>query len=67
MRASSLRPGDRVEVDVRGVTFTATIEEAEPRAYVRLKDPSPYVTWKFVKPGRVKRKLETQGQIEVAT
>lgn len=58
MRASALHKGDRVEVDVKGTVFTATVEEAKPGAYVKLADPSPrWITWLFVSPRRVKRKV----------
>ena len=55
---SKIRIGQHVRVNVRGVTFTATVRSL-PKGYVGIEpeDPKRY-TWRFVSARMVKRKLE---------
>lgn len=57
MRAASLKPGDRIEIDRKGFCFTATVRRAVPNGYVYFEDAPSWVTWGMVYPRYVKRKV----------
>lgn len=56
MRRSALRVGDRVEVNVKGRKFGATVTKLDGPGYVKI-DPEPGYTWLFVAPRCIVRKL----------
>jgi len=66
MRTDTLQIGDRIEANVRGVSFTATITSMPPGLLgVEPDEPSRY-TWRFVSARQVVRKIEAQQKLETA-
>lgn len=64
MDTSRLHPGDRLQANVRGLPFTCTLEKKEPTRLLKVQDPDPsWVTYRFLKPRQVVRKLEGQERL----
>lgn len=59
METRSLKHGDRIEVDVRGVRFPATVQSKAPGLIGIEPENRERYTWRFVPPRRVVRKLGT--------
>jgi hypothetical protein len=66
VRTSDLRPGDLVEVLVRGVRFEAPVVEPKTRLYgrpvVRIKPPKG-ITYYHVSPTSIVRRVDRQSWI----
>ncbi len=69
MLTSQLYIGDRIEANVKGVSFTATIVGRSPDGlFLKIEpdDPKRY-TWRFLTARKVVKKLEAQGRLGVAS
>jgi hypothetical protein len=57
MRMQSIRPGDHVEVDVKGIVFEAIVRSKAPRVIgVDPIDPIRH-TWRYVSARQIKRRI----------
>ncbi len=66
MLTSQLHIGDRIEANVRGVSFKATIT-GRPQGLLAIEPDEPHrYTWRFVTARQVVKKLEAQGHPEVS-
>lgn len=63
MNTRFLMAGDLVECEVKGVTFTATIEAFGLPGQLKVKPTESWVTWRWVRSRQVTKKLEGQQQI----
>jgi hypothetical protein len=63
MRTCHLHIGDRIEANVRGVSFKATIVGTPPGLLAIDPDQPKRVTHRFVKARQVVRKLEAQQKL----
>lgn len=55
----SLKPGDRVECSVRGVTFKATLTIWYPEGWGIEPDEPRRITYRVVSPRRIVKKLDS--------
>lgn len=67
MRSSTLHIGDRIEANVRGVSFTATVTGKPPGLLAIEPEEPQRFTWRFVSPRQVVQKLEVQEKLGAAT
>jgi hypothetical protein len=66
MNTASLRPGDRLEANVRGIPFLATFDCKVHSNLFRVKDPDPArVNTLHLTPREILRKLDPQERLEV--
>lgn len=66
MDTRSLTPGDRVEVNVKGIPFIATFDRKVHSNLFHVKDPDPSrVTYEHVTAREILRKLDPQERFEV--
>lgn len=64
MLTSQLNIGDRIEANVRGVSFKGTIAGKPPGPLAINPDEPKRFTWRFVTARQVVRKLEAQQKLE---
>lgn len=67
METRTLNEGDRIEANVRGVSFTATITSKPPGMLGIEPDEPKRFSWRFVTPRQVVKKLEAQEMLGVST
>lgn len=62
-----LAPGDRIEVNVKGIPFVATFDYKVHSNLFHVKDPDPpRVTYEHVTAREILRKIDPQERLEVA-
>ena len=67
MLTSQLDIGDRIEANVRGVHFKATITGKPPGLLAIEPDNVKRYSWRFVTARQVVKKLETQERLEAVS
>jgi hypothetical protein len=67
MRTDSLDTGDRIEANVRGVHFKATITGKPPGLLAIDPDEPKRYSWRFVSARQVVAKVESQERLGVAS
>jgi len=66
MDTSKLQPGDRIEANVRGQRFTATITNRHPHQGFGIEPDDPkHVTYRFVKFSQVAERLDQKERLGV--
>lgn len=67
MDTSTLTPGDRVEVNIKGIPFTATFKGRSHHGLYLTDEPDPArITYRLVTSREILRKLDPQEKFEVA-
>lgn len=67
MRSDVIHIGDRIEVNVRGVSFKAMIVGKPPGPLAIKPDEPQHYSWRFVTARQVVRKLEAQQKLGKAS
>jgi hypothetical protein len=62
-RTSKLQLGDRVEANIRGISFTGTITSKLPGSLGIEPDEPKRFSWRFVTPRQVVRRLDRQERL----
>lgn len=65
MRSRDLHPGDRVEVNVRGVRFEARVRNIDAVGNVSIDPCESWITYRTVSPRRIVRRIRNQQRMEV--
>lgn len=61
METRLLNPGDRIEANVRGIPFVATLDCKVHSGLFRIKDPdAERITYRHLTPREILRKLDPQ-------